>query len=343
MIEKQPLTSIIIPSFNRESFISETLESLINQTYKNWECIIVDDGSTDNSISKIESFCRKDNRFRLYERKRLPKGAPTCRNIGIEKSNGEYIMFLDSDDILFNFALERRTNFLKSHPELDFCISNGLKGKYPICNKSQYRIISTLQKCNRNTINYFLHFTPLWVIHCPLYKKESLIKNEIHFDEELIGFQDVDFHISTLLHGLKFEYLTSNTYDCLWRIHDGDNIGMTIDKEINNSNTKLYLLKKYSSKKVNLSPLILQVMKQYLFANFPSIQSNKIISTFIDLNILKPYQLFLYKFYHYLISNKIRIFPSLLRVILLILGEKKHLIQPPNKHFLVKNEKLHDV
>ncbi|RAJ16980.1 glycosyltransferase family 2 protein [Olleya aquimaris] len=96
-----PLVSIIIPSFNRGHIIPETLDSILAQDYSNWECIIVDDGSTDNTAQIVNAYCKKDTRFKFLDRpKHKPKGANACRNYGFELCNGEYIQFLDSDDLL---------------------------------------------------------------------------------------------------------------------------------------------------------------------------------------------------------------------------------------------------
>ena len=76
----QPLVSIIIPTYNRAHLISETLRSIKLQTYQNWECIIIDDGSTDNSAEVIAEFCAQDNRSQFFKRpQNQPKGANTCR------------------------------------------------------------------------------------------------------------------------------------------------------------------------------------------------------------------------------------------------------------------------
>ena len=83
---------------NREEKIKASIECLLNQTYTNWECIVVDDGSIDNTIKTIKKFTKLDNRIKFIERKSLPKGANKCRNLGFESSIGEYIIFLDSDD-----------------------------------------------------------------------------------------------------------------------------------------------------------------------------------------------------------------------------------------------------
>jgi len=103
----QPLVSIIIPTYNRANLIGETLESVLAQTYTNWECIIVDDGSTDNTDEVVVEYVKKDSRFQYYHRsKDIKKGASSCRNIGFELSLGEYIQYLDADDLIHSCKLE---------------------------------------------------------------------------------------------------------------------------------------------------------------------------------------------------------------------------------------------
>ena len=80
-----PLVSIIIPTYNRAHFIGETLESVLAQTYHNWECIVIDDGSTDYTDELMEFYCEKDSRIQYYHRpSHKPKGANACRNYGFE-------------------------------------------------------------------------------------------------------------------------------------------------------------------------------------------------------------------------------------------------------------------
>ncbi|HEY9169186.1 MAG TPA: glycosyltransferase family 2 protein [Lutibacter sp.] len=96
-----PLVSIIIPTYNRAHLIGETLDSVLAQTYTNWECIVVDDGSTDETDKLMAVYCNKDTRFKYRHRpKNYPKGANACRNIGLEKANGDYMIFFDSDDLM---------------------------------------------------------------------------------------------------------------------------------------------------------------------------------------------------------------------------------------------------
>lgn len=108
-----PLVSIIIPTYNREWIIEDTLLSVISQTYTNWECIIVDDKSTDNTKDIVKKYTEKDNRFQFISKLTSEeKGASVSRNIGIKHAKGKYIQFLDSDDLLANNKIEEQVKLL---------------------------------------------------------------------------------------------------------------------------------------------------------------------------------------------------------------------------------------
>lgn len=114
--------SVIMPSFNSERFIEESIRSIQNQTYSNWELIITDDCSTDNTINLIEQLQEKDERIRLYKLSKN-KGAGCSRNNSIKMSKGRYIAFCDSDDLWLNNKLEMQVNFMKEH-DLSFSYSS---------------------------------------------------------------------------------------------------------------------------------------------------------------------------------------------------------------------------
>lgn len=106
------LVSIITPSYKSERFISQTIESILAQTYQNWEMIIVDDVSPDNSNNIIEEYCKKDNRIKLIK---LDKnsGPAVARNRAIEEAKGRYIAFLDADDLWKPEKLEKQIKFME--------------------------------------------------------------------------------------------------------------------------------------------------------------------------------------------------------------------------------------
>ena len=95
------LISIITPCYNSNDFISETIDSVINQSYKNWELLIIDDCSTDNSVEIIQKYLEKDSRIKLFINNKN-SGAAVSRNFGLLKSSGRFISFIDS---LWNFAI----------------------------------------------------------------------------------------------------------------------------------------------------------------------------------------------------------------------------------------------
>lgn len=107
------LVSVIVPVHNAEKFIDDTISSIRCQTYTNWELILVDDHSSDNSRAVIESFL-KDERIKLIENTGK-NGAANARNAGIEAAKGRFITFLDADDIWFEDKLERQLAFMEKH------------------------------------------------------------------------------------------------------------------------------------------------------------------------------------------------------------------------------------
>lgn len=111
---EKPLVSIITPSFNCEKFIAKTILSVQNQTYKNWEMIIVDDCSSDQTVSIIKEISSQDNRIQLFQLE-TNSGTGIARNFALAKATGKYIAFLDADDLWKPLKLELQIDFLKKH------------------------------------------------------------------------------------------------------------------------------------------------------------------------------------------------------------------------------------
>lgn len=110
------LVSIIIPAFNRSHLIGETLDSILTQSYSHWECLVVDDGSTDTTIVVVSNYAENDKRIKLFKRPNTkPKGANACRNIGLDKAQGKYIVFFDSDDLMIENHLEVKVNAIQKY------------------------------------------------------------------------------------------------------------------------------------------------------------------------------------------------------------------------------------
>lgn len=197
----KPLVSIIIPTFNRAHLIGETLDSVLKQTYENWEAIIVDDGSTDDTKAVVAGYIEKDRRFQYHKRPDIYKpGGNGARNYGLEISKGEYVNFFDSDDLMHPEKLNKQMISLIEEIKVDFCICQTMS-----FNSESKEFISNwnLKLFSDNAINDFIIKKIGWSILAPLWKKEQLIKNNIIFDEQLKNGQDFKFHLEALLSGLK--------------------------------------------------------------------------------------------------------------------------------------------
>ena len=101
----QPLISIIVPCYNKAVYLTDALDSVLNQTYLNWECIIIDDGSPDATASIAKEYLNKDKRFKYYYQDN--QGVSLARNNGIKRSSGKFILPLDADDIIEPTYIEK--------------------------------------------------------------------------------------------------------------------------------------------------------------------------------------------------------------------------------------------
>lgn len=106
--------SIITPVYNSEKFLNQTIESVLNQSYKNWEMILVDDCSTDNSKEIIDKYMKEDKRIRYYLLE-TNSGAAVARNYALEKSTGRFIAYLDADDLWDSYKLEKQVEFMLNY------------------------------------------------------------------------------------------------------------------------------------------------------------------------------------------------------------------------------------
>ena len=175
-----------MPAYNRANYISETIESVRNQTYKNWELIIVDDGSEDNTgeiISRV-----KDERKRFYKAGRIAINGK-IKNIGIEKANGDLIAFIDSDDLWAETKLEKQVAVLQEYPEAAFSLTGG----FNFLNVSQPIDFDIGKKraCDMVTfLPLFLNLNIFTTAPSLLLRRECLVAGG--FDETK-PFSDIDF------------------------------------------------------------------------------------------------------------------------------------------------------
>lgn len=192
------LVSIIIPTFNRSHIISDTLDSVIKQTYNNWECIIVDDGSTDNTKEILQKYVEKDSRFNYYDRpKSKLKGANACRNYGFERSRGVYIIFFDSDDLMAKYCLENRVKLLSENIDYDFIVfSMGCFNSLNDLHIDEKRVV--FKGTHNEAISAFILGQKLpWQVSRPIFRRSVI--QDVSFNENLARLQDIEFNLKILI------------------------------------------------------------------------------------------------------------------------------------------------
>ena len=214
-MKKEPLVSVIIPTYNRALLIGETLDSVLAQTYQNWECIIVDDGSSDNTDKVVSEYVQKDSRFIIiYRPEKKLKGASPCRNFGFTNSKGDYVIFLDSDDWLLPHCLMDRVSFMKKKPTSDFLVT-----PMSIRRKDSSIIKKDIPVCN-DYLKEFLSCRFLWGIMCTFWKRDA-VEELGGFNEKYPRLNDPEIHIRAML---KFEnsfFVRTNTSaDSIYRVDE---------------------------------------------------------------------------------------------------------------------------
>ena len=130
-MKKEELVSIVVPVYNAENFLKDTIQTVLEQTYPNWELLLVDDCSNDNSVGIIKEYVKDDKRIRLLKNEKN-SGAALTRNHGIKEAKGTYLCFLDADDLWEKEKLEKQLKFMKdnccafSFTDYEFADSNGI-------------------------------------------------------------------------------------------------------------------------------------------------------------------------------------------------------------------------
>ena len=191
-----PLISIIIPTFNRAALIGHTLDSVKNQTYTNWECIVVDDGSTDETENIIQNYVTNDERFSYYKRPdHFKKGGNGARNFGFTKSKGEFINWFDSDDLMLPDFLNDKISGFDSE-EIDIVVCNAY-AYYEETNTKKIMKISDNKDFYLGIITFRLQI----VTNSVMFRKKFLENKEL-FDEKILRGQETDL-LSRLFFQIK--------------------------------------------------------------------------------------------------------------------------------------------
>lgn len=179
----------------------------------------MDDGSTDGTKAILAEYQQREPRIRALERNRLPKGACTCRNIGLETARGDYVIFLDSDDLLAPTCLERRVATIREQPTVDFSVHQGF-----LFNNVPGDLQSAWNNSSDETdLCRFLRGDSVWQTTGPIWKRAALQRLK-GFDEALACWQDVDIHLSALARGLTYQKKMESEPDYYIRRHSSGSI-----------------------------------------------------------------------------------------------------------------------
>ncbi len=188
--------SVIMPVYNADDYITQAIETVLYQTFSDFELICVDDGSTDKSVSIIKSFMKKDERIKLIEMSHI--GISTARNKGLLKSNGEYVIFLDADDFYENNLLEKLYNTAKEQ-DLDivatgFDLYDNKKARYIKSPEEEHgNIYAHDAVVSKNEFPDFILQSTTGYVWNKLFRSAFLKEKEILFAPELYVFEDVFF------------------------------------------------------------------------------------------------------------------------------------------------------
>ena len=206
------IVSIIIPVYNTSKYLDECITSAINQTYKNLEIVLVDDGSSDTSLDICKKYL-KDNRVKVIEKKH--KGVSYARNEGLKVSTGKYVMFLDSDDYYNNDYVENMYNALTSN-KCDVVISG-----FCLVYKKRKKIFEYINASKlfkfSDIVEYMINTSCFNSASKVLIKKSIIDDNNITFDTSLICFEDYKFSFDVLSNSNRIYYLSNCLYN--YRVH----------------------------------------------------------------------------------------------------------------------------
>lgn len=211
-MNKGRMVSVIMPCYNSEKYIEAALRSVEEQTYENWECIVIDDGSSDRSKEIIKRFEARDNRFRYFYQENM--GSAGAKNAGVEKAEGEFIQFLDSDDVILKDKLKICIGRFIEKPEseivyTEYCFFS--QGNEEVGKEDKGYFYQTLpvKIPSGDVVNSFIfdwNVSFIIPIHSYLFRKR--VFEEIRFDNRFKSFaEDIYCWIMIAEKGFRFEYV----------------------------------------------------------------------------------------------------------------------------------------
>ena len=238
-----PLT-IIMPVFNHRDEVKTMIDSIRANDFYGWELLAIDDGSEEDTLQMLERYAEEDCRIRVVRRNRQPKGAQTCRNIGLEMARGEFVIVFDSDDYIAPYCLRQRVEMLSKRPDLDFMV-------FPSGVYVDNRFVTAPHpydfgyRVAEDDVRMFASRRLPFIVWNNIYRTESLRRNRLTWDDRLLSLQDADFNISVIAAGLCYDYADGALQDYGYRIITTSSISKKINSQAHvdshvRANCKMY-------------------------------------------------------------------------------------------------------
>lgn len=223
--------SVIVPLYNEEKYVDKCIESILNQSFKDFEAIIIEDCSTDNSLEKAKKWSEKDDRIRLIQHEKN-MGLSLTRNQGMDESVGEYIVFLDSDDwIEENHLYNLYRTITANNADVvgtgykEYDASYNLRKDYVLFNKVTHLPTDCLER-----MKYLVGSKLIATACSKMYRKSFLVDNNLRFEN--IYVEDVLFHFALLYHVKSYIIIPTSSY-CYYMSPNSITRGSSIEKASN--------------------------------------------------------------------------------------------------------------
>ncbi|AEH45609.1 glycosyl transferase family 2 [Thermodesulfatator indicus DSM 15286] len=323
-----PLVSVIIPTYNRAFLLREAIFSVINQTFQDWELLIIDDRSTDNTKEIVSDLARKEPRIK-YLTNKFKKGPAGARKYGIQNARGEYIAFLDSDDLWKPWHLEKAIFLLTKYKYIDWFYAD------VELVKNNNVIISSIKKKNwhgRTKFSYlelepnfflfndqeFLYKAIKYEIYAGL--QTSVIKkstfNFVNFNEDVRIGEDKLLVYEAILSGLKFAYLLN--IHATYRVHE-NHLSNVYSQDLFSQEKKILeytkhykiLLERLPASRKRERSLVIKKLSQIYFWDigyslfWQNLNTDKAFYYFKKALKIYPFNLLLWKTYFFCLVKKL--------------------------------------
>ncbi len=260
MTSENPLITIIIPCYNAESFIHSSLKSVLKQTYENWRCFLINDGSRDNTSQILQEYSSKDIRFKYFSHDN--QGISDTRNVGIDNAEGDYLFFLDADDLITENALQTFVNEIEGGVDVIAGITSTVNGE-------NLEEISQLQHPKEGSILFNNEKQEVLirtmesglapVAQNRLYSKSFLEKNNLRFKSGILHEDELWF-FETMSMAKKVKFINHKTY--LYRTDNTESITQNVGDK--NLSSYLVILEKIFENYCNNTSYKKAILQRYL-------------------------------------------------------------------------------